>query len=287
MLKNSGVLVEDGGMVDAWVYATRPNPLSVIQLMTEGAWPKDMSDPKSELIKPTRPLREEYGMVVFEGLTVLATYLMGSIEGGLAYRAARGEKMGQDPPFIIQDKIGNSTLSFGGNSMAHYGFAQNRIIDAILRSKALDVPVVYWTAHERTAEDKEAKESLVGPDAGGKALTPKLPLWFGNTIHLTTAQKRIKSKDELTGRDVDHFKLERRAYTTDHCDPDGLTSVKFIANNRCPLVVNAAGVPENPMPEFIVPPDPLKFYAIMAKARQDRRAAQTTRAQSPPQLTQS
>lgn len=279
MIDNEGVI--DDGVVEAWVYATRPNPLSVAQMMTEGAWPTDPLDPKSPLVKPTKPLREDYGMVVFEGLSVLATYIMGSVEGGLAHRAARGEKMGQDPPFVISDKVGNTTIQFGGNSMAHYGFAQARIIDAILRSKALDVPVVYWTAHERTSEDREAKETIVGPDAAGKAMTSKIPLWFGNTIHLTTAQKRVKSKDVTSGRDVDHFVMERRAYTMDHCDPDGLTSIKFIANNRCPLLKNDKGIPVNPMPEYIAPPDPLRFYSIMAEARQKKREASAHGLQTP------
>jgi hypothetical protein len=267
--------VEDG-IVEVMEFASREYPLSVIQHMTAGYWPEN-SSPSSKLVPPPADFKDKYAMCVFEGLTVMSSYLMGSIKGGLAERAAAGEKMGQDPAFVVSDPSQDGTgkgLRFGGNSPAHFGFAQNRIIDAILRSKALPVQMVIWTAHERLSEDKDnGGEKIIGPDAAGKALTAKIPLWFGNTIHLTTAAKRTKKKDETTGRDIDSIIMERRAYTRDHCDPDGATAVKFIANNRCPLSPDQKGKMVSLMPEYLSPPDPLRFYQIMAEARHARRAA--------------
>ncbi len=50
---------------------------------------------------------EEYNetwMWVYEGGSVMSDYVMGNIEGGLAWRSARGEKLGQDSPIMIQDQ---------------------------------------------------------------------------------------------------------------------------------------------------------------------------------------
>jgi hypothetical protein len=145
--------------------------------------------------------------------------------------------------------------------------AQMRIADAIRRSKAINVPVVYWTAHEIAGEDKEqGGEKIIGPAGAGRSQTHKLLRLFGNTIHLTTATKRVKKKDPSTGKDVDELVVEKRAYFAEHTDPDGLTAVRYLAGNRCPLVNG-----KNPMPLYLAPPDPLKFYQLMAEARNARR----------------
>jgi hypothetical protein len=267
------------GAVEAFQFTDREYPLSVIKLITQGYWPENPNDPKSKLL-PTKDW-SNIGMVVFEGLTVVATYIMGSTIGGLADRAAKGEKLGQDSPFVVMEAslTGNKdeSLRFGANNMAHYAFAQSRIKDAIISSKSIPVPIVYWTAHERDSEDKyNGNEKLIGPDAAGKALTPQIPLWFGNCIHLTNATKRVKQKDLQTGRDIDQLLTERRAYLREHCDPDGLTSVKYVAGSRCPLVKDEKGNWINPLPEYLSPPDPLEFYRRLAEARKKRREQMTS-----------
>lgn len=268
MIQAAG-LVEDG-IAEICQFTDRDEPLSTTQFISDGYWPQDVDDPKSKLIAPDMAkVRDLYAMWVYEGLSVFGTYIMGSIKGGLAERAGRGEKIGQDSPIQIQDP--ESKLRFGGNAPAHYNVAQNHIINCLLRSKALP-GMVLWTAHERASEDKEnGNERIIGPDAAGKALTAKLPLWFGNTIHLTTATKRVKAKDPITLKDIDTFQMERRAYLMDHCDPDGLTAVKYVANTRCPLVKDAKGKIINPLPEYIAPPDPIDFYKRIADARSQRR----------------
>lgn len=271
LVREMGLL--EMGAVEAFQFTDRDNPLSVVKLITEGYWPKDTNNPTSNL-DPTKDW-SEIGMVVYEGLTVVANYILGSAKGGLADRAARGEKLGQDSPFVVQEAsltgVPGDALRFGANNMAHYSFAQSRIKDAIQRSKALPVPLVYWTAHERDSEDKyNGNEKLIGPDAAGRALTPQIPMWFGNTIHLTSATRRVKHKDTQTGKEVDELIQERRAYLREHCDPDGMTAVKYLAGSRCPLVKDDKGKWINPLPEFLSPPDPLKFYSLLADARRLR-----------------
>lgn len=265
-------LLEDG-VVEAWYYGDHSHPTSVIDLITKGYWPKDLNDPNGHLT-PGNP--EGIGMIVFEGITMMAEYVMGSVEGGLQWRAARGEKIAQDSAYVVNEPslTGNpkDVRLYGSNNMAHYMYAQNRLADAIRQSKSLPVPIVYWTAHEASGEDKEqGNEKIIGPAGAGRAMTPKIPRLFGNTTHLTTATKRVKQKDLQTGKEVDVLVVEKRAYVTEHTDPDGLTAVRYIAGNRCPLVPNKEGVLVNPMPSFLAPPDPIKFYQLMADARAARR----------------
>jgi hypothetical protein len=260
--------VEDAGLmedkiVEACVFNERDWPFTTVRQISQGAWP----NAKNELVPLAQSGADNVGLWVFEGLTVMSDYIMGSAKGGLADRAGKGEKIGQDSPIMVQDPSGEK---FGGNAMAHWNFAQRRIIDAIQASKALPGFVI-WTAHERAAEDKEdGNEKIIGPAAAGKALTAQLPLWFGNTIHMTTATKKVKQKDPATGKDVDQYIVERRAYTRDHADPDGTVFVKYLANTRCPLVNG-----KNPMPEYLSPPDPLRFYAILKEAKDARREARS------------
>lgn len=277
-LVNEAGLIENGA-VEAFAFTDRHNPLSIVKLMTEGYWP----DEKTGLMRPTTDW-SNIGMVVFEGLTVVAHYIMGSTPGGLADRAAKGEKLGQDSPFVVMEATLTGDVKdaqrFGANNQAHYSFAQGRMKDAIMRSKALPVPIVYWTAHERDSEDKyNGNEKLIGPDCAGRALTPHIPLWFGNCIHLTSATKRVKQKDPTTQREVDALVHERRAYLREHTDPDGLTAVKYLAGARCPLVKDKTGNWINPLPEYLSPPDPLKFYSLLADARKVRREQMAAQAE--------
>lgn len=249
----------DDGIVEPFIFTDHPYPFTVCRQMCQGYWPND----KGELAKQTPEQLAAVGMFVFEGLTVVADYILGSTRGGLADRAGRGEKIGQDSPVTVSDPSGEK---FGGNAMAHWNFAQQRVRECVMLSKALP-GFVQWTAHERSAEFKEENETIVGPDAAGRSLTPKIPSWFGNTIHLTGATKTVKVKDPVTLKDVTIYEVEKRAYLREHGDPDGRVFIKYLANTRSPVV---NGKPT--LPEYLAPPDALKFYSLMAAARKARRA---------------
>ena len=269
-IEASGLI--DDGIVEVFNYNERDWPLSIIQQITEGYWPEHLDDPESPLIAPGKKEFAEVGMWTFEGIYVMGEYIMGSMRGGLADRASRGEKLGQDAPFTITEGSGSEKMSFGGNSMAHFGFGQRRIIDAIQRSKALP-GFVQWTSHEQAAEDKDnGGEKIIGPAAVGNKLTPKLALWFSNTIHHTTATKKSKVTDPTTQKQSDVYTVERRAYTRDHGDPDGTVFTKSIANSRVATYVDDKGNVINPMPEFLYPADPLRFYEIVTEAKDRARA---------------
>lgn len=255
---NSGLVEE--GIVEVWEYNKRDNPFSTLQLATEGYWPVDISDPQSKLEQCKN--FEDYGIFVFEGLSVGADYMMGDKKGGLSERAARGEKIGQDTPYIVMEE----GLKFGGNPPSHFGFVQRRMVDLIERSRAIPVPFVQWTAHERKAEDNELRGTFeFGPDVCGQALTGKIGAYFGNTIHMCVADKKEKKKDQLTGKEIEVIVQEHRAYTRRHSDPNGNTSIKYYGNNRMPKEF------ANEMPEYLHPADPVRFYQLLEVAKEKKR----------------
>jgi hypothetical protein len=211
-------------------------------------------------------LRATYGLYVYEGLTVMSDYLMGDVEGGLAFRMAKGEILNNDDSFKFTD----GGLKVGGNARTHYGLVQRRI-PHMLRENAR-VPVFkIWTAHEQRAEDKTSSETIIGPDVAGKAITSKIMGSFGHSVHLTKVAKLVKRKDTHSTKMVDELVAERRAYTESHYDPNGTNFARYLANVRIP-----EGCPPGIIPLYYSPPEPLKFYADLETAQKLANEAKTT-----------
>lgn len=269
--------VEAAGLVSAGIveyvkFNLRDHPLETTQQITEGFWPADLQDPKSKLIAPDYgKLEKSVGLTVFEGLTPMANYLMGSKLGGLSDLAAKGaiekKKLGDkagvggglDSPYVVKD----GETVYGGVSMSGYGFTQRRMLDLVERCHVLP-GWVYWTAWERAigAEDNDDRpEPLVGPDVAGKALTGIIGGSFGNTIHMHQATKTFQEKDKTTQKDITKTVKEYRAYTRSHTDPDQKSFVTYYANNRMPVTQAAL------MPDYIYPADPLEFYRILEEGK--------------------
>ena len=244
--------VED--IIDVMSYNLWDHPLEVTQKICEGWWPQDPNEPNSKLLPTSRDEFEKYGLFVYEGLTVMADYIMGDRAGGLANRMAKGEMLNNDASFKLKD----GELTFGGNARTHYGFTQRRIVDCIERTRALPVHVG-WSAHERKVEDEDYKEVWIGPDVAGRLLTTKIGASFGNTIHLQGVKGGSKQKDPVTGRMVDSLMVERRAYLRTHYDPEGQHFVKYYANTRLPI-----GIVD--FPEWI-PPDPVDYYRRLTETK--------------------
>lgn len=247
--------VED--VVEVMQFNLWSNPLETTQKIAEGGWPQDVSDPTSKILPTSKDEWDRLGLCVFEGLSVTADYIMGDKPGGLAYRMAKGEVLNNDASFRVKD----GDMVFGGNARTHYGFTQRRILDIIERTRALPTHVG-WTAHERKVEDEDYRETWIGPDVSGKALTTKIGASFGNTIHLHPVKKNTKVKDETTGKVIERMTLERRAYCRTHYDPEGSHFVRYYANTRLPV-----GIPADAMPEWI-PPDPIEYYRKLQDVRE-------------------
>ena len=279
----------DAGVVELCDFSIRPWPLTVMAKLCEGYWPADVEDPNSPLVPPTPEVLRKLGVFGVEGLSVGAQYIMGDIQGGLAEQSGRGIKIGQDSPVFSKDILLDSkglqvkgsgpkvldekgkeiaeVFSYGGNPVAHYGYAQRRLLANVERSKAFPNMVV-WTAHERSTQDKVSGEKLVGPEAAGEAITANLPRVFNNTLHFVTAsRKKDKKKDDHTEAMVAELDVEYRVYTRDHFHPDGQMFVKYKA------VTRGASEKEG-MPAYLTSDTPgrsvLEFYQKLADLRKSR-----------------
>jgi len=256
------VIAAYGGepFIEIWEYPLWKHPFETTNKMMAGGWPLDVGDPSSPVSEPGTSYdwaRANYGLYVYEGLTSMADYLMGDIEGGLAARTAKGETLNNDDSFKFID----GALKVGGNSRTHYGLVQRRI-PHMLRENSRVPLFKIWTAHEQRAEDSTTKEPIIGPDVVGKALTSKIMGSFGHTVHLTKVAKLTKKKDPLSAKMIDELMAERRAYTESHYDPNGTNFVRYLANVRIP-----EGSPAGIIPLFYAPPDALKLYGDLERAQ--------------------
>lgn len=233
--------LQDLGIAKICEFSHRHWPPVVMEKLTEGWFPID--GPHGELVAPAnQPDFANVGMYVFEGASVVGTYMMSSIKGGLAWLSGNGVKIGQDSPFQMfmgelddKGKLKDGPgRTYGGNPMSHYGVAQRHIMDAVTRSKGLS-PYVIWTAHEATNDpDKNVlnKELLVGPEVAGKALTANFQRMFGNTLHFQTVAKKVNLTDDHTGRQRTDLDIDYRIWTRDHFSPDNNTTIRYKAVTR-------------------------------------------------------
>lgn len=271
----------DLGIIELFSWEGRDWPISTLDQMAEGYKPADFEkpfeerDPKAPLIPPTPEDMAKIGVWGFEGISVAGTYILGDAKGGFAYRAGRGEKIGQDSPISLVDADLNaagkaipgtgSGRVYGGNPLSHFQHAQKRLLGILERSKSLPGEFVIWTGHERGAEDKVTKESVIGPEAAGSALTASLQRIFGNALHHVTVEKRRKVKDEHTERMVEDLDVEFRIYTRDHISPTTMTKYK---------AVTRGGLVEPDMPLYLTSETPgaaiIAFYERLRAARMKR-----------------
>lgn len=225
------------GFVEFCDYSHRPEPATTLEMLCEGYWPGKVKIPGTEFTKLEPTSAEEkakIGLTVIEGFAVGAQYIMSNVQGGLAARAAGGEKLGVEAVSKFQDKVdvGGGLRNHGTQTgWAPYNHAQTLLLGCKRRSEALGH--VVWTTHERDAEDKvENDAKWIGPDVAGKALTTKIAGMFGNTWHFTTVQKKTKGKDNFSGAEIHKVETLRRVYTCAHYDPDGTVQRQYVGNNR-------------------------------------------------------
>jgi hypothetical protein len=225
------------GAVEFCDYSHRPEPATTLELLCEGYWPgkKLIAGTQFASLEPT-PIEEKakIGLTVIEGFAVAAGYIMSNVQGGLAQRAAGGEKLGVEAVSKFADAIdvGGGKRNHGTQTgWAPYNHANTLLMGCKRRSESLGH--VIWTTHERMADDKTDNDSKwIGPEVAGQSLTTKLAGMFGNTWHFTTVQKKSKGKDAHSGADIFKVDTLRRVYTTNHYDPDGTVQRQYVGNNR-------------------------------------------------------
>ena len=276
----------DEGIIEICSWEGRDWPITTLNLAAQGYWPADTQDPDSPLLATSAEDMAKIGVWAFEGASTAGGYIMGDQKGGLANRSGAGQKLGQDAPYSIVDadldRAGNVIKGtgpghvYGGNPLAHFGIGQKRLLGIVETSKSLPGEFLFWTAHERSAEDKVSKENIIGPEVIGGALTASFQRYFGNTLHFATAEKRAKKADAHTGKNVDEIDVEFRIYTRDHISPTTLMKYK---------AVTRGGLTAQQMPQYLtsdVPGDAIEeFYRRLGVARSERQKRYTLPTLSP------
>jgi hypothetical protein len=272
----------DAGVVEVLDFSMRDWPMTVLEQLCSGWWPdtKDLRDHTAPLVKPRPEDLLKLGVWAGEGLAVAAKYIMGDMKGGLAEQASRGIKIGQDSPVLATDALMDPKTgqiikgsgpgsTFGGNPMAHFGFAQKRMEANIERTKMFP-GLVIWTTHERGAQDKISQEKVVGPEVIGEALTANIQRAFNDTLHFVTASNvKDKEKDAHTEKMITDLDVEFRIYTRDHFHPDGTSFVKYKATTRGGIPAYDPKTAPDGMPLYLTSDVPgrsiLDFYDILTR----------------------
>lgn len=206
--------------------------LGVMMAMTEGQWPKLKNG--SLTLTPLETIDIEgdekngvpgVGGMCFEGLTSFADALF-------SYLTIRSDIQLPEQPkdcFVMEDGV---KYSFAGRS--NYQFVQTRIQEMVARTNGLPFKKMIWTALEDGGIDPETNEKCYGPKVVGKALTGKVPAWFGDCIHLVNVSDDERIDDGRT----DFGKLVKggipvkriRAYMANH--PHKQTGQMYSAKGR-------------------------------------------------------
>lgn len=85
----------------------------------------------------------------------------------------------------INAKVVSGGMTFGTNSMQHYGFAQLRMQSWIANSRRIPRQVVppVWTFLEERGKDEGGIMTIFGPKISGSARTSDVPSWLGNCLY--------------------------------------------------------------------------------------------------------
>ncbi len=258
----------EAGILEICDFGSRVFPFVVLRAMSEFYWPNEAGKweaPTKEFLEG-----EEYGLVIFEGATIMKNWLLSNTEGGVAYRVAHGEQIGG-----AKDSAGNLQLTdgrvsgvdeefsrHGQLSGLHYKMPYDHLRAAIARTEKFKGKVI-WTAHPIEAPDfqeggKSGKhgeilgKKVIGPDICGKAGASTITALFGNTLHCDTATKIAKEKDEQ-GKQIRLIEPEYRLYTRTHFDPDGNELTEYLAASRSdnmPLYFTGDGEPGRALVDF-------------------------------------
>jgi len=112
-----------------------------------------------------------------------------------------------------------------GLQEGHYGIVQQQIYKMIVQGyENLPVDYVMFTARVGKGERKRSKESCYGPQVCGSAVTPDVPSWFKDCLHLCREYQQVE-------RDGGLVRIEQVvAWFQNH--PDVSTDVEYLCKSR-------------------------------------------------------
>lgn len=230
----------DAGIVQATHLERRPHTFEALNLLTEGWWPSDHTDPNSPLAPPpmlasrypnlsvppqTQESWDEVGMVAFDSLSEICGKMMrhGCEKGAI------GEAIAADTAKSMT-KFFDGDQNFGVATRGMYGTIQNYAEQYVAQTKGLSGKIVIWTALSSMGEEKITRNTIYGPEVVGQARTEAAKAWCSNCLY----GKLHESIDD--GRK----KISRRLYLKPHFDDFGTL---FVAKNSVNFMVQET-IPE-------------------------------------------
>jgi hypothetical protein len=211
------------GIIDAQhLSLMTPFPLEAITRYCQGWWPgKDGKLVKSDM--------SEIGAYAFEGMSDFATLVMSNLLGRTDISIP-----GTPKESFVQDKGSSEGMRWGFSGMAHYGFIQQRIYEAVTTSNHLPVNKVLWTAYDTDAKDNN-KRQIYGPMIIGEAMTGQAGGWFGAMLHMSLVPKTTQVTDPVDStKKITVIKRVPIMFLREHVDPDDPYKVPYCAKPRGP-----------------------------------------------------
>jgi hypothetical protein len=199
-----------------------PFPLEVITRYCQGWWP----DKAGKLVKSDL---SDIGAYSFEGMSDFSTLVMSNLLGRTDISIP-----GTPKESFVQDRGSTEGMRWGFSGMAHYGFIQQRIYEAVTTSNHLPVHKVLWTAYDTDAKDNN-KRQIYGPQIIGEAMTGQAGGWFGAMLHMTLVAKSVQVPDPVDStRKITVIRRVPIMFLREHVDPDDPYKVPYGAKPRGP-----------------------------------------------------
>src|SRR5579863_6745198 len=220
----------DAGVISAYRCNTEI-PLPTLQYISKGYFPADTNETEATRNNLTPIDWNKFGGFIVEGVTSISEAIM-------RHLADKQIKTGEDAtsPFhqrvLVEGRV--ETVTFAGNSKAHFGFAQKSLYSLIMNFIGLPCDYVFFTGLESRAEDDD-RTPIYGPQIAGKKATALIPSWVGDCIHAQgTAVRRTVAvpdpADPTKKVDTEIVDTVVRMYFVKH--PDPVTNIMFPAKPR-------------------------------------------------------
>lgn len=169
------------GICDVFDIKYRENMLADTHRLSEGKWP--IVDKNGEKIFTANDYEEDwsdYPVLAIEGFTSIGQSLIAHIadqESGVGFKSSY--------------RVKEEEYSFGGLDKGHYGIIQKEISKYVNRGfNRIPCKYIIWTALRARAQDETTKETLIGPEVVGSALTHKISSFLGATFYFESAIKK-------------------------------------------------------------------------------------------------
>ena len=220
----------DAGLIIPYRPPSIRNSLAVIRRFMDGYWPKVISIPdpfkpgttqvSARMCPTTDPEWSEIGAVVVEGWTAISKVFMADCimnKRVINEDVPSGWTQSAPELGILDDQ------DFSGATWGHYNFVQQEMWRLTQAFLSQPVEYVLFTALERKGEDKETRETVIGPSIEGRQATGQSPSWVGDCIHMESYAVPkvidVPAEGELPASKTTITEMKVRGWFKQHTDP--------------------------------------------------------------------